>query len=287
MELRLHKKQNDCQRNFQQKGYSLIQLLELDEGKQDTSIIKENRILFVVKGSLSFSLQGYGDHKISKGQALLIPAHFKLEYKASETITSLIIINFQQVKFSDCFSLIEHIQGSLTKSPAKLSLLEVKPPIWNYLEQLNYYIIGNSPCCQLVDIKIKELFLILGTFYTQDELRDFFYPLVNKDSYFFNEVIKHYVKVKNAQELAKIMNYSYSGFMKRFKVVFGVPAYTWIKQRKAEAIYNEIKNSNKSFKEIAFEFGFSSPAKFSGYCQSEFSISASKIRNENKNAKKR
>ena len=73
-------------------------------------------------------------------------------------------------------------------------------------------------------------------------------------------------------------HYSLSGFQKRFKKVFGVSAYHWMKDVRSKSIYHQINSTEKSFKEISDEYGFSSPSHFNDFCKVHFGTTPGRIR---------
>lgn len=74
------------------------------------------------------------------------------------------------------------------------------------------------------------------------------------------------------------MNNSTSTFRNRFKEVFGIPAYQWMKQQKIILIQQELELGTKSFKEIAYEYNFSSVQVFNDFCKTNFGKSPGEIR---------
>ena len=91
-------------------------------------------------------------------------------------------------------------------------------------------------------------------------------------------IYQNYKQVSSVKELAAMTNYSISGFEKRFRKIFGQPASQWMARKKAERIYPEICDTSKPFKQLSHEYGFSSPAHFSRFCQNHFGKSPLFIR---------
>jgi AraC-like DNA-binding protein len=73
-----------------------------------------------------------------------------------------------------------------------------------------------------------------------------------------------------------------SGFKKRFAQTFGTSPQRWIQREKAKKIYHEINCTLKSFKEIAKEYGFSSPAHFDKFCKIMYDMSPGALRESTK-----
>lgn len=147
-----------------------------------------------------------------------------------------------------------------------------------YIESLDQILDTGLKCTNFLEVKIKELFYFLRAYYTKEELSGFFSPLANRDEVFAEFVYKNYKKAKNTIELARIANYSVSGFEKRFKDTFGISAGKWMKKQKATDIFHEINCSDKSLKEISFDYGFYSPSHLNEYCKHYFGQTPGKLR---------
>ena len=61
---------------------------------------------------------------------------------------------------------------------------------------------------------------------------NFFSPVFSEGYDFALFVWSNYTKVKTAEELSLLSNYTFSGFEKQFRKVFGVAPYKWILQKK-------------------------------------------------------
>jgi methylphosphotriester-DNA--protein-cysteine methyltransferase len=62
------------------------------------------------------------------------------------------------------------------------------------------------------------------------------------------------------------MNMTLRCFEKRFKTVFGMPAYRWMARQKAAGIYDALCTGDTPLKELAIRFGFSTKASFNDFC---------------------
>ena len=63
------------------------------------------------------------------------------------------------------------------------------------------------------------------------------------------------------------MNYTVSGFEKRFKRVFGVSPYKWMNNQKAKMIFQQVRTTDLTLKEISANFGFTSLSRFNDFCK--------------------
>jgi AraC-like DNA-binding protein len=55
----------------------------------------------------------------------------------------------------------------------------------------------------------------------------------------------------------------------------------WMQVQKSRVIYHEINCSDKTFAELGYEFGFSSPSHFNNFCKKMFKCAPGTIRKKN------
>lgn len=243
----------------------------------------ENVILFFLEGHPIVKFQYYDEEVLSKGHVLFIPSGHKISCLSQESSMYLLIRLHEQVKFCECFileQLYKEYQNELHNQEAVLSphYLEVYGILWHYLNGIIRSIEDGLCCKYYFETKIKELFYLLRAYYPKRELRDFFRLILTNDTVFSDYVKNNHLNYKTAFDLAESMNYSYSGFLKKFKSVFGMPAYRWMKEQKAELIYRELIAGDKNFKELSFEYGFSSNTQFNDFCKLQLGKTPGEIR---------
>lgn len=232
----------------------------------------KNKIIFIAEGEYKFSYSQYRDKIAVAGQMLLIPAGAVVTGTIQKA-TTLYTLRLNDVKnLCECFSLDmllkeEDENESMHKD---LFLLNADPRIIKFFDFWGEFISDGLLCKYYLSLKSKELFYLLRAYHTKGDLLEFFYPLLSNDMTFSDFVIRNHFKVKTVNELAEKANYSLSGFQKRFKRVFGISAYNWMKEEKLKAIFHEINNTDRTFKEISSKYGFSSPSHFNDFCKSNF-----------------
>lgn len=230
----------------------------------------KSKIIFVSKGEYNFSYSQYRNKTISTGQMLLIPAGAVVT-GTIQAATTLYTLRLQDVKnLCECFSLDLLLREEEENTPHDLFLLNADERIIKFFNLWGEFIAEGLLCKYYLSLKSKELFYLLRAYHTKSDLLEFFYPLLSNDMTFSDFVIRNHFKVKTVNELAEKANYSLSGFQKRFKKVFGVSAYNWMKEEKLKSIFHEINNTDRTFKEISSENGFSSPSHFNDFCKANF-----------------
>ncbi len=97
------------------------------------------------------------------------------------------------------------------------------------------------------------------------------------DERFRQTVFDCWNEVKTVAELATRTNYSTSGFIKRFKRIFGESPYRWMSHRKAAAILADITEGNTPLKEVAARYNFSSYQHFADFCKTQYGVPPTRI----------
>lgn len=264
-----------------EKDNPLINLINKKEGDVMEIQTKENSFIIVLKGSLNISYGMIKDALIRENEIGLVPFKNKLTMEFLEDTSIMILRLRMKLTFCDHFPLENFFDMKKKFDHSKVKLLKVEEVVHNYINSTVYYINDELKCSFFQELKVKELLYVLRCYYPYEDLQEFFHPIVSKDLMFAEQVYHYSQQTKSIKELSEYLNYSISGFEKRFKTVFGMPAKKWIQQEKAKKIYHEINCSTKPIVEIGFDFGFTSASHFNDYCKKLFNESPGKIRKAN------
>ncbi|MBD8390023.1 helix-turn-helix transcriptional regulator [Dysgonomonas sp. BGC7] len=267
--------------NYEKGARPTIEKIMLGKRQRWDISALENKALFMMDGTLSFSLGNSIDEKLYKGKILLLTAGSALSGQADSDSTIMIIRLHNTKQLCDCFSLdmlLREEKNNMIKSG--ICYLDINERTNDFLLFLDTCISDGLKCTYFFALKVKEFLYLLRAYYTKTELLGFFYPLLSKDISFSDFIMKNYHKAKSVQELADMTHYSLSGFQKRFKKVFGISAYHWMRDARAKLIYHQLNSTEKSFKEISDEYGFSSPSHFNDFCKTTFGTTPGRIRNK-------
>lgn len=244
-------------------------------------ISKKNAVFFVLEGSISISFGKIVDKVVNAGEIFLLPAYMEIT-EVAKTEARLFQFNLPiTFSFCDHFSLemLYHDSKKQKNKQTTTHILKIN-------ERIEAYINSFLPCLEedglqcnfFLELKIKEFFFLLRAYIPKDDLIAFFTPMLSDDMEFYNLILNKSQSAKTAKELARLANYSLTGFEKRFKKVFGTSAHKWMKKQLAANIYHEIRCSTKTFMEISDAFDFSSSAHFSNFCKSIFGLTPKAIR---------
>jgi len=273
----------------------LIERKVIGEGDKWEFNVVADKLVFIMAGDISVSYDEISNKKVGKGKIILLPMGCKAYFYAIQKTFLIIIRLSHQNNFCEKFSYrqllkykrdvilnaVDLLSSKPGKEPDKGYSLDMNNCIWVYVNNLDARLRDGLRCTGYFEVKIKELFFLFSSYYTKNELLDFFEPLMHHDQEFSNMVLNNYHKAKNIKDLADLTNYSISGFEKRFKKIFNESPGHWLKQKRSDSLYLEIKISDESFKSLSFRHGFSSISNFNNYCKLHYGKTPGQIRKLN------
>ncbi len=265
--------------NYEKGDRPVIDPIYLNAEDKYNIDILENKIVIIRRGLLNFSFGAHLNQTLTSGNMIIIPAGFRFTSHAIEDTDILIFRMRTNVELCERFALEQLLQEKeKNETFNNIGVLNSNEVITEYVGSLVGHITAGLKCFYFYEIKIKELLFLLRGYYPKKELLHFFYPLLSNDLSFSNFIMQNYHQVKTVKELADLTNYSLSGFEKHFKKVFGTSASQWMRNQRAKIVYHDINNGNKTFKEISYYHGFTSPAHFNDFCKLHFGATPGQIR---------
>ena len=261
-----------------EKAKSIVEVYSSVKGEVAEFVPVANTIMFVNKGTLRLTFGICKVLTISEGEFFFHPFVNKslMESLADYTVT---VLRFHiNLVFCDHYPLEELNELAGEQKLKEIHVLKTNKIIEHYLDSLKIYFEEGILCSYFYELKQRELLYMLRAFYQKEDLVKFFLPVLNNDLDFANQIYEKIDQVRSVKEMAKAFNYSYSGFEKKFKKIFGVPANKWLQQERAKRIYHEINCSTKTILEIGYKFGFLSPSHFNDYCKRVFDQTPGKLR---------
>ena len=261
------------------KEEALFQTFRKKKGEQLTFEMKEISIVFLLEGEIRLSYDRYKGEILRARHFLLIPPVDCINMTVLKNACFFWGVFDLQTKCCENFS-FDLLLSFLDEGKNTFYPLAFQNPIRNYLEVVDNYLRDGVFCKCLNENKKKELIFLLQTYYRKEELAAFFYPVLNKDLLFKEKVLKYMLRAHNVAELAALMNYSVSGFKKKFERNFGQSVYFWMQDHRSKIILRELKEKKKSIKEIAFQYQFSSQPRFYEFCKRHYGKTPGKIRTD-------
>mgnify|MGYP003623431071 CR=1 FL=1 len=248
---------------------------EAGQRKQDTLLL--THIILVTEGTFLLSYDHFLDHKLRPGKILLLPpgCHFTVR---AENYASALVFRFKEaIRFCEGYS-VSNMQAKKGLVANELSQLDLKPTIEKFMTLLKDNMEAGLRLEEYLKLKTEELLFLIRSYYTPDELKGFFLPLLSSNVQFHQFVLRYYRKVKTVKEFANLNNCSVSNFDKKFREAFGTSAYQWMQQKKIDLLYHEINATDKPLRQIAKEQKFLSLPQFNDYCKKHFGYPPGKMR---------
>ncbi len=147
--------------------------------------------------------------------------------------------------------------------------------VGEFIKSLQFYFDNPSLVSdQLLELKIKELILLLLQTKNASTIDVLFQQLFSQDEINIKEVIHSHLHTDiSVQDLAYLCNLSESTFKRRFKEVYRDTPARYIKNKRLERARKLLDVDTMSISEIAFNTGFNDVAHFSRSFKSVFGSS--------------
>ncbi|GAL85995.1 hypothetical protein MYP_3224 [Sporocytophaga myxococcoides] len=143
-----------------------------------------------------------------------------------------------------------------------------------FIESLDFYF--ESPGLvnqELLELKLKELILILVQTNYAESVLEIFSMLFNPRSVTLKEVIEsHLYTGIPVTELAKLCNMSHSTFTRNFKEVYNDSPVNYINNKRLDRAKELLKLSKVPLSQIAYDLGFNDPGYFSRLFKRKFGM---------------
>lgn len=271
-----------------------VRYFRVEKGCRFDFIAGRHEVILVDRGILLCFLEGYTEERVGARQLLFIRMGLRCYGEILQETTFMLI----RLEENDLSSM-DNRSGAernaevrrLNPSCSKTHLLtpEGRLPLLAFNRLLSDFMDVVKAALRLgcfhdyySRIKIKEFLFLMEISYSYGDRCRFFESIINSEDTFTSLVYNNWNRVSSISHLAKIACYSLPNFERKFQKKFGMPPSLWIAQQKAASIRVEIYSTDKTFKQISFEQGFSSPAHFSNFCKKHLGDSPSNIRRSKK-----
>lgn len=255
--------------------------------KMIASFIEEKEVLeyqttvpyltFLLSGTIEVCIDGKKIAVFDKPTMFLVPKH--KQYKRM-VLQRAHILPFPLGPDVLNFSLFSFVKEQFPVNPLTyvLSSLSIKESLIDLLilfaESFSFSYLDAT----YYKLKLTELLYLIRKYYSTEEVIAFFSSIIDDDFRFSDFVMNNYKQAKQVKDLVELSSYSLSDFESRFERVFGHSPALWLKEQKKAAISKDLFYTNKTLKQIGFEYGFYSPAHFNNYCKSAFGMSPGEMR---------
>lgn len=279
MELHYKKEHMSCT-NYKTEAYNGFGLEEFVEGTGFSSMslaVKANFLIFILEGEMLIAKDQGEPQSVAEGQFLFMPFHADYEIQIRRSGRCIYMSFFyNDIQLCDKF-LLESYWKQVKGCQHIFRPLPVREPLTYFLGSMRSYLEAGVNCKHLHALKEKELFIILRTSYTKEEVVNLFYPILGRDINFKGAVISNADKVESREELAALLNMSVPDLARKFNREFGEPVYSWLMKQKKRRVQEYISLPAVSIKDVIHYFNFSSPANFNRYCKQNFGCAPTEL----------
>ena len=149
-----------------------------------------------------------------------------------------------------------------------------------YIDSILFYFENPTLATEeLLVLKIKELFMLLMHTKNAPDVKRVLSKLFSPQSYSIREVVEaHLYDDINVAELAQLSNHSLSSFKRKFKEIYNESTAVYLKKKKLEKAAELLLGSAENISKICYDSGFNDLAHFSRSFKSEFGITPSAYR---------
>lgn len=238
---------------------------------------EQNIMIFLLKGTLLVNSKEYAGVTMRDRQFILQGIGSKLELLALEDI-EMVIYRFTRPvivcegKFNEA---VKNVVLPLIYAP-----LTIHPPLQNFLDGMIRFLDDQLMCGDLIDLKQKELNVILSNYYSLRDLGTLYHSISLYTTNFHYFVMQNYMRVRTVEELAHLGGYAITTFRRIFRNMFNEPAYEWMLKKRCEAILDDLTETNRPIADIYNKYGFDSFSHFSNFCRTNLGGSPRAIRHK-------
>lgn len=227
-------------------------------------------LVFVLEGEVEFSYNDFLNRRFVKGDLFFLPQAAEM-YGTALTNARMLVLTFNSRVTSLCDQCcLQDFSKEIGEIDYDFRAQRITPRLYKYVELVEDYISGDIRCRFLHELKQKELFVVMTWEYTHLQLLELFYPILGGNIDFKSRVMERYKGKMSAKELAQGFGMCYSGFMRKFKLEFGLSVQEWILKQKAKHIKLKLSLPNTTITDILHDFGFSDGSHFSRFCRKHY-----------------
>ena len=265
-----------------------LEYIELPADRSIKRRFNHNALVVVFQGAIEIIPDTHREPVLVRNSFFAIVAGSESKF-LTLSFSVLIVISLKDV-WQICPSLsfeklFEKLQYNTNKD-LELVLLTINEPIRLTLESYYYSTKAGLKCNNYKNLKREEILYIIRGFYSKSELLGLLLPFVGAGTAFRTFIYRHFKTTWSVDQIAALANMTKDGFIKKFKKIFGQTPGNWLTSQRIKLINYDLTNTNKTLKEIAFDYGFSQVCSFSTFCKRNMKQTPSQIREKAKSQKR-
>jgi AraC-like DNA-binding protein len=225
-----------------------------------SELIVEKNFFFVIPPEAKYSIRFLENGKIVRcqpGEDLLVEYISKTSYELYKT-------KCYQYESRDIF------------------FLRIEKPIDRLLTDFIEVRCKKFSCERYFGCKCEELLILMVNYYPPEELTWLFHPVFEKKVVFKSIILMNRNKLFSVEEFAAAAHLNRESFRQYFKGIFGETPAKWIQRERADAVYKELAETDKSLYDIIRDYGFSNFPNFDRFCHMYLKKTPVAIRNDSR-----
>lgn len=267
---------HSCRNNKADDGSGFKHMLIPAGEKAIREQLPYNTIVMIRKGCTKINCGDFLGAEVHAGQMLLLPRQTPFDREALED-TECVLFRFH-TPISHCDMLmLESLWPVCEQNGYDFKPTPIKPALNMLLDMLLLYMANGANCVHFHEMKHREFFFFLRTFYTRTEIAHLLHPLVGKSLTFRDMIIQNSKHASSVGELIEMSNMGKTRFHAQFKQEFGQTAKHWMIKQQEKAIHYEASKPGISVKELMVKFGFETSSGFAQFCKQHFGCTPSQL----------
>lgn len=272
---------------FSYKNKILIEKVIIAPPYRYKAIFQNEGCFIFVKGGGSNVLSATEQMRLNTQQGILLKCgtYFVdwLEQATGNTL-EVIAIHLYPDLLRELYA--SQVPKSLLPEEGNHSLKRIVPEstLSKFIDSINFYFQNPSLVTDdLLELKIKELILLLVQTKNATSVRQLFYDLFSPRTHSIkNTVSAHLYTQISVSDLAELCHMSLSTFKREFKNIYATSPLHYINSQRIKKAKDLLTSSPKSIAEIAFQVGYNDPHYFTRLFKKQEGISPSAFREANK-----
>lgn len=246
---------------------------EIYQGKK----FEKHSLVFLLEGEVEFSYNEFLHRRFTQGDLFFIPQSAEM-FGTAITQAKVLVLAFNNRIESLCDRYhLSNYTKQLPEIKYDFRPLRMTNILCTFVKLMESYLYTDIKCHQLHEMKQKELFLLLGSEYTERELLELFYPSIGGNVDFKSRVLESSRHGIDVAELANTLSMSYSPFLRKFKKEFGEPAKEWMLKQKAKHIILRLSIPTTTIADMVQEFGFTDLPHFIRFCHKHYGLTPKEL----------
>lgn len=285
-----YRKEHLACKHYDRSEKPLIEVVRIVKGERRKLSTVNNEIECVIEGRMRYFFGHFPPYEAARGQMIFRPSGGEYAYEALSNAMVVIFRTHNHVMLCNNFS-VEKLYGlseaggydEPEEDKEHIGTMEINARMWHFLNGIIDCVRDGLKCTHWFELKVRELELLMRMYYTKEELYLFFYMILSGNMTFSEYVRLNWRDFRSVKELAESMHMTEKTFRMKFKPLFGQTPHRWMAKNTARIVYKEITSTQKSFKVISAECGFTSETQFTRFCKKELGETPTKLREQSDN----